>query len=291
MRERKFAVIGGDMRQVKLADLLALDGHQVSVFASDQMRSETAKLAPSLQDCLHNTDCVILPLPLLGGCDQINTPLSDMVLPVEEVLSALIPKQVICGGRIPAEVIRGARTHGLELLDYFAREELVIANAAATVEGAIGVALEATSTVLLDSRVLITGFGRIGKLLALRLRALGVHVTVAARTFADLAWIEAYGYTAIHMDALDEHLSGYAILFNTVPHLLLDARRLALLDVSTLCIDLASKPGGIDFSAAASLGIRTVWALGLPGKVAPVTSAAVIRDTIYNILSEQEILL
>jgi len=291
MRERKFAVIGGDMRQVKLADLLVSDGQQVSVFASDQAEHKRAEQAPSLQNCLHNVDCAILPLPLLGECNQINTPLSDMVLPVEELLSALTPEQVICGGRIPAEVSHAAGVHGLMLLDYFAREELVVANAAMTAEGAIGAAMAATSTVLLDSHVLVLGFGRIGKLLALRLRALGVHVTVAARTFADLAWIRAYGYRAIHMDALDENLSGYAILFNTVPHLLLNPRRLALLDATTLCIDLASKPGGIDFSAAASLGIRTLWALGLPGKVAPVTSASVIRDTIYNILSEQEILL
>jgi len=291
MRERKFAVIGGDMRQVKLADLLALDGHPVSVFASDQARCERAEHAPSLQACLHNADCVVLPLPLLDGCNQINTPLSDAVLTVEEALSVLTPRQIICGGKIPPEVTDAAAAQRLELLDYFAREELVIANAAATVEGAIGAAMEATSTVLLDSHALILGFGRIGKLLALRLCALGVHVTVAARTFGDLAWIRAYGYRAIHMDALDENLSGYAILFNTAPHLLLDARRLALLDAATLCIDLASKPGGIDFSAAASLGVRTIWALGLPGKVAPVTSASVIRDTIYNILSEQEILL
>lgn len=291
MRERSFAVIGGDMRQVKLADLLALDGHEVSVFATDQARSKRAILAPSLRDCVQGADCVVLPLPLSKGCDQINTPLSDTTLTVNEVFSLLTPAQIICGGRVLAEVYDTASIHGLELLDYFDREELVIANAAATVEGAIGVAMGATSTVLLGSPVLILGFGRIGKLLALRLRALGAHVSVAARTFSDLAWISAYGYTGIHMDTLDENLSGHSILFNTAPHLLLDARRLALLDPATLCIDLASKPGGIDFSAAASLDISTIWALGLPGEVAPVTSAAIIRDTIYNILSEQETIL
>ena len=291
MRERKFAVIGGDMRQVKLADLLALDGHAVSVFASDQARSESAVLAPSLRDCVEGVDCIVLPLPLLKGCEQINTPLSDTALTVSELFSLLTPSQIICGGRVPLEMYDTVSTHGLTLFDYFSREELVIANAAVTAEGAIGVAMEATPTALLGSSALVLGFGRIGKLLALRLRALGVHVTVAARSFSDLAWIAAYGYTAIHMDALDEHLSGYSILFNTAPHLLLDARRLALLDPATLCIDLASKPGGINFSAAASLGISTIWALGLPGKVAPRTSAAIIRDTIYNILSEQETIL
>jgi len=291
MRERKFAVIGGDMRQVKLADLLALDGHSVSVFASDQVRSTQASLAPSLGDCVQGADCIVLPLPLSKGCDPINTPLSDTTFTTSEVFSLLTPSQIICGGRIPEPVYEIASVHKLTLLDYFSREELVVANAAVTVEGAIGVAMEATSTVLLDRAVLILGFGRIGKLLALRLRAFGARVTVAARSFADLAWISAYGYTGIHMDALDENLSACSVLFNTVPHLLLDARRLALLDPAALCIDLASKPGGIDFSAAASLGISTIWALGLPGKVAPESSAAIIRDTIYNILSEQETVL
>ena len=291
MRERKFAVIGGDMRQVKLADLLALDGHSVSVFASDQVRSVGTSLAPSLRDCVQGADCIVLPLPLLQGCDQINTPLSDIALTVSEVFSLLVSSQIICGGRIPAETQELASVQGLTLFDYFSREELVVANAAVTAEGAIGAAMEATSTVLLGSSVLILGFGRIGKLLALRLRALGAYVTVAARSFADLAWIAAYGYTGIHMDTLDDNLSAYSILFNTAPHLLLDARRLALLDPATLCIDLASKPGGIDFSAAAALGISTIWALGLPGKVAPESSAAIIRDTIYNILSEQETVL
>ena len=36
------------------------------------------------------------------------------------------------------------------------------------------------------------GFGRLGKLLAHRLNALGARVSVAARKWADLAWAEAY---------------------------------------------------------------------------------------------------
>lgn len=46
---------------------------------------------------------------------------------------------------------------------------------------------------------------------------------------------------------------------------------------------------GVDFETAKLLGIRVVWALSLPGKVAPVTAAQIIRDTIFNILQEQQI--
>ena len=38
--------------------------------------------------------------------------------------------------------------------------------------------------------------------------------------------------------------------------------------------------------AAAALGVRVIWALSLPGKVAPVTAGRILRDTICHILCE-----
>ena len=40
-------------------------------------------------------------------------------------------------------------------------------------------------------------------------------------------------------------------------------------------------------AAAGALGLTVIWALALPGKVAPVTAGAAIRDTIYNMLREK----
>lgn len=34
--------------------------------------------------------------------------------------------------------------------------------------------------------------------------------------------------------------------------------------------------------------LKLIWALALPGKVAPVTSAEFIKDTIYNVLKERK---
>ena len=58
------------------------------------------------------------------------------------------------------------------------------------------------------------------------------------------------------------------------------------LNSGCLILDLASKPGGVDLGAAGALGLTVIWALSLPGKVAPVTAGAAIRDTIYNMLRE-----
>lgn len=44
--------------------------------------------------------------------------------------------------------------------------------------------------------------------------------------------------------------------------------------------------GGVDFDAAKEIGVKVIWALSLPGKVAPVTSGMIIKDTITNIINE-----
>ena len=41
-----------------------------------------------------------------------------------------------------------------------------------------------------------------------------------------------------------------------------------------------------DMEAAKDLGVKVIWALGLPGKVAPVTAGNIIKETICNIFSE-----
>ena len=160
------------------------------------------------------------------------------------------------------------------------------ANAVPTAEGAVQIALEELPIALHGARVLVLGFGRVGKLTAHRMRALGARVSVAARKWADLAWADAYGYAPEPMGGLDGYLCPYDLVVNTVPARVLDRRRLAELKPGCLVIDLASKPGGVDLEAAGELGVQTIWALSLPGKVAPVTAGAAIRDTIYHILDE-----
>ena len=67
---------------------------------------------------------------------------------------------------------------------------------------------------------------------------------------------------------------------------MLGLEELAALKGGALVVDLASRPGGVDMDAAATLGVRVVWALSLPGKVAPVTSGRYIKDTVYHIMEE-----
>ena len=51
-------------------------------------------------------------------------------------------------------------------------------------------------------------------------------------------------------------------------------------------IDLASHPGGVDKQAVKELGIQFNWALSLPGKVSPITSAEFMKETLINMFKE-----
>lgn len=83
-----------------------------------------------------------------------------------------------------------------------------------------------------------------------------------------------------------KNLSEYDVIINTVPHLILTPERMEYVREDCLLIDLASNPGGIDKKSAKDRNLKLIWALALPGKVAPITTAEFIKDTIYNILKE-----
>lgn len=69
----------------------------------------------------------------------------------------------------------------MTVTDYLRREELCLANAVPTAEGAIQIAMEETARTLHGASALVVGYGRIGMALAPRLRALGMQTEICAR--------------------------------------------------------------------------------------------------------------
>ena len=277
--EMCFGIVGGDRRQAELARLLMADGHTV---CSCGLKVWDAPGEGALESAL-NADVVILPLPLCKEEGVLNCEACAMT--TRELFRRLRPEQKILAGQVMPQQQNEAQEFGLVLEDYFLREELAVANAAATAEAAVRVAMEHVERALLGMDCLVLGFGRIGKLLSHRLAGMGARVTATARKPEDLAWIRAYGFRAEETMDLDGKLGRYGVIFNTVPHPVLGARLLEQLNPGCLCVDLASKQG-IDLAAAEAMGISNLWARALPGRFLPCTAAEAIRDAVYYMLSE-----
>lgn len=232
-------------------------------------------------------DILLLPMPVCRKNGMLHLPLTDTELEAERLWARLRYDQLLLGGMTGDLSRRLMADYGLTLLDYYDREETQVANAVPTAEGALQLAMESTDRTLHGSRCLIIGYGRIGRLLADRLLALGAEVTVSARKYGDLAWIEAWGCRGVQTGALTGQLDRFDLIFNTAPALILDGTRLWETREDCVIIDLASAPGGVDLEAAKRLSRQAIPAPGLPGKVAPRTAAAAIRDSVYHILEER----
>ena len=276
------SILGGDLRQVYLARLLSEDGWKVITWGLEKGGGDGG--AP-LDQALEG-DILLLPMPVCRN-GMLHLPLTDTELEAERLWARLRYDQLLLGGMTGDLSRRLMADYGLTLLDYYDREETQVANAVPTAEGALQLAMESTDRTLHDSRCLIIGYGRIGRLLADRLLALGAEVTVSARKYGDLAWIEAWGCRGVQTGALTGQLDRFDLIFNTAPALILDGTRLRETREDCVIIDLASAPGGVDLEAAKRLSRRAIPAPGLPGKVAPRTAAAAIRDSVYHILEER----
>lgn len=289
LQNKVILVAGGDLRQVAIAQLFAK--HNNTVYCVGLEQSSGISNEKTTVDDLVITgvkpDYIILPMPASIDNNTVNTPFSNKQLLIDDVLSLARENTSIFGGKLSPVIKQRLEDKKLTYTDYLESEELAVLNSIPTAEGAIQIAMEELATTIFGMNCLIVGFGRISKALVPRLIALGANVTVSARNRKDLAWISISGCKAVHTRDLKTAVNKKQLIINTVPATVLNEDALSAADDDCLIVDLASKPGGIDFATANKLGLKTIWALSLPGKVAPISAGKIIFDTIQNIEEER----
>ena len=80
--------------------------------------------------------------------------------------------KTVCGGMLQRLTASSSLWREIEPEDYYRREELAVGNAIPTAEGAVGIAIREYPGTINGAKCLITGFGRIGKNLAIILRGM-----------------------------------------------------------------------------------------------------------------------
>lgn len=267
---RKILVAGGDKRQLyaaeKLAALLPWQVDTIGLSKSD-VQSSVCSICEETFPHTVKYDALVLPVMPVGT--PMEVPVSDggEALSVQMLLQHAAPGAVLFCGRCSDTLQAACQSAGVEPVDYLEREEFCLGNAVPTAEGAIQIAMEQLPCTLYGANVLVTGGGRIGMALASRLTGLGAKVYVCARRCETRAFAAMLGYAAYPMEMLETLTPKMQVVMNTVPKMVINEAVLEHLPEDVLIIDLASKPGGVDFAAAKSRGISVVWALSLPPMV------------------------
>ena len=287
--KNRYLVLGGDLRNIKLAGMLADDGNRVYSFGQDRsdeiLDDGRIEKCTSLKMAMEKAQVIIGPVPFSSNEDFINAPFAHDKIMIDDLMKSNKSK-IFISGSIKDDLKKQLDEKYMEVIDIMKRDDLAILNTIATAEGTIEVAIKNTDKILQGSRVLILGFGRVGKIVANKFSKMSAIVTCAARKVSDLAWIKAYGYNSLNINYMLYDLKEFDIIINTVPQTILREKELKHIDAEALLIDLASSPGGIDGKMATSMGLNFIWALALPGRIAPSSSAKFIKDTVYTILEE-----
>ena len=206
---------------------------------------------------------LILPVPSLDPDGNMKGG-----IPLQDVLQKLPAGITIYGGNLP-------ELPGYSVRDLLKDPTYVAENAYITAHCAVRLAMEKLPIALRGCKILVIGWGRIGKCLAALLKGLEADVTVAARKESDRAMLTALGYGAMDTDNLTG--SGFRVIFNTVPIMVLPNA-----PENCLNIDLASVVG--------MEGKRIIYARGLPGKDAPETSGELIARTVLRLMDKGDVL-
>ena len=100
----RVSVIGGDLRQLTLAELLTKDGYDVKVigFGENSMSSKY-RTAKDINEA-SNSDIIILPMPVTLDYKTVNTPFEQKSIKLADLAGVVKKGALVLGGRITKDV-------------------------------------------------------------------------------------------------------------------------------------------------------------------------------------------
>lgn len=276
-----YAVIGGDLRQVYLALELAAEHKKVCCYALCQpMNHNGIQTFSSLEAAVSNSACIICPIPFTKDGMVLNQKAMKGTLPIKQFFKFLKPDHRLYAGCIPKDFYRTASQMNIVLFDFMKEESLSYFNSIATAEGMICEAIQNSPINLHGSKCAVFGYGKCGRTLTEKLSNLSCHVTVVSSDSKELAQAFVFADETCLIKDVSSQIGTYDFIFNTIPSVIFTMELLKKTNESVTILDIASAPGGVDFTAAKELSRNADSYPGLPGKYAPLSSAKAINSTI-----------
>lgn len=282
MKKFDFAIVGGDKRTAGMAQVLARRGHDVVCYGTaENPIHEKIYYAQTPAEAISKAPVIVCGIPFAQE-DALYFTDKSIHVPLTELQRMLRKMHKIFGGVISEDFRRGCEKRGISCYDFMLDEPLAIYNAIATAEGAILEALLHKDTHLHQSKTLVLGYGRCGRVLADKLKGLSAQVTVCSEQAQELAAAEALGFQVMPLFKLPKSIKRFEYIFNSIPATVLTENVLRNMKADALVIDIASNQVGADYKAAEYLQRNVLFCPGLPGKYAPLSCAENLADYVLN---------
>ncbi|MBE5816886.1 MAG: hypothetical protein E7315_04090 [Clostridiales bacterium] len=268
-------VFGGDMRCVHVSQRLVNDGMSVLLLNGTEVSLEM----------LQNISCGFFILPVVPA-DKNGIIFKTKCLQAD-ILKNVNANTVILSSPCE-EDIEILSSKGIKHIDLLKDGLFKHLNAELTGEAVLIVLKEKMGKTPFSQNVLVTGSGECALKLARLMASNGAFVTVAARNSEALKAF-AFCDKRCGLDELNALAAKNRIIINTVPAMVLTQDVLCHVDKSAVIIDIASSPGGVDFTAARAMGIDAELYPGLPGRYFPLSAGEAVYTAIKRIMGKENI--
>ncbi|GKX31805.1 dipicolinate synthase subunit A [Vallitalea longa] len=293
--KKKIAVIGGDLRQIYLSNILA-DKYRVSIFGNEHKDlSSKVSRALSLKEAVRDSHIIVCPIPFSKDNEHIFVANSKEKILYKDLFSLITKDQRIFSGPYKNDVIEYAKENDIRLFDIVAAYEFAILNSVPTAEGVIGMMIENLGITLSGSKCLVLGYGRCGMAISDLAKKMNMDVYVASASNEELIMAEIKKYKTLKIEDkklllvdyltrefLDEsnfiiNLERFNYVINTIP-------------ASLININLSKKLDNYIFIDIANIyeddKNKFINARGIPGKYSPKTAGKIISDVIEKHMQE-----
>ena len=223
---------------------------------------------------MESSDIFLLPVPTTRDSITVYAPLTGKNILLDNIAAKAENKLVLTGNHM---------LNTQKCIDYCKSDAYSLKNAVPTAEGAIALAVSNTPFTLWKSRALVIGYGRVGKIMAERLKGMHASVTVSARKSSDIALIQTLGFKSILTSQVPQKIQDFDIIFNTIDVPILESEMEKLYGKTV--IDLSSK-GCFNHDKAKQAGVNAIKAPGLPGKTAPQTAGRILTETVLELIQQ-----
>ncbi|OYD09492.1 dipicolinate synthase subunit DpsA [Paludifilum halophilum] len=284
------AFLGGDARQLEVIKSCIELNAKVSLIGFENLQSpfSGASKRDLNRDLLKTVDLLIL--PIMGADDEGKV---DSVFTTEKIvltgehIRSLPAGAVVYTGIAKSYLKNLCDENAVRFIELLKRDDVAIYNSIPTVEGAVMMAIQHTDITIHGSTCTVLGLGRVGMTLARTLYALGARVRAGVHRADHYARAVEMGLEPFFTEELPRQVQDVDLLCNTVPAPVVTDKVLSRMPHSAVIIDLASKPGGVDFRFAEKRGIKAILAPSLPGIVASKTAGRILAQTITRLLAEE----
>ena len=221
-----FSVLGGDARQVFLAEMLAESGRSLCHYALASQPNNCSSVsehvsivreAPSLEEACIHSGSVICPFPFTKNGADVSVENSIYRFSIQTLLHLLRPGQSLFAGGIPPSFKKEAAENNVAVFDYADDISLPVYNSISTAEGAICEAILHSPFNLHKSRCAVLGFGKCGHSIVYRLKGLSANVSVFTDNAEESARASVIADKSFPLKSLSDHAGDFRFIFNTVP--------------------------------------------------------------------------